>query len=117
MRHSLLAERFVHFWIVEGNRPGDFATYLISDFLWQRFSAISLWILIRESASTSPGLISRDDFRLVGCCAVRACQRPCPSLPVDLCVPHAVRDLTPRQETARYGRGGMQLVRYYCRDR
>ena len=46
----------MHFWIVEGNRPGDFATYLISNFLWQRFSAISLWILIRESASTSPGI-------------------------------------------------------------
>ena len=41
-----LAERFVHFWIVERNRPDDFVTYLISDFSWQRFSAISLWILV-----------------------------------------------------------------------
>jgi hypothetical protein len=41
-----LGERFVHFSVVEGNRPGDFAVYLISDFSWQRFSAISLWILV-----------------------------------------------------------------------
>jgi hypothetical protein len=39
-----LAERFVHFSIVEGNRPGEFVAYLISDFSWERFSAISLWI-------------------------------------------------------------------------
>src|SRR5215831_372077 len=41
-----LAERFVHFWLVEGNRPGDFAAYLISSFSWQRFIAVSLWILV-----------------------------------------------------------------------
>ncbi|MCK3778224.1 hypothetical protein MZK49_16105 [Ensifer sesbaniae] len=41
-----LAERFVHFSLIEGNRPVDFAAYLISDFSWQRFSGISLWILI-----------------------------------------------------------------------
>jgi hypothetical protein len=41
-----LAERFVHFSIIDGNRPGDFAAYLISDFSWHRFSAISLWILV-----------------------------------------------------------------------
>src|SRR4051794_35791449 len=41
-----LSERFVNFWVVEGRRPGDFAAYLISDFSWQRFSAISLWILM-----------------------------------------------------------------------
>ncbi|MBR0827064.1 hypothetical protein JQ596_16100 [Bradyrhizobium manausense] len=41
-----LVERFVRFSVIEGNWPGDFATYLISDFAWQRFSAISLWILV-----------------------------------------------------------------------
>jgi hypothetical protein len=41
-----LAERFVHFSLIEGNRPVHFAAYLISDFSWQRFSAISLWILV-----------------------------------------------------------------------
>ena len=34
----------MHFSIVEGNRPGEFVAYLISDFSWERFSAISLWI-------------------------------------------------------------------------
>ena len=41
-----LAERFVHFWVIEGNRPGNFGTYLVSDFSWERFSAVSLWILV-----------------------------------------------------------------------
>jgi hypothetical protein len=41
-----LVERFVRFCVIEGKWPGDFATYLISDFSWQRFSAISLWILV-----------------------------------------------------------------------
>ena len=41
-----LAERFVHFSIIDGNRSGDFVAYLISDFSWHRFSAISLWILV-----------------------------------------------------------------------
>lgn len=41
-----LAERFVRFWVIEGNSPGDFASYLISDFSWQRFTAISLWIFV-----------------------------------------------------------------------
>jgi hypothetical protein len=40
-----LLERFVHF-VVEGNPPGDFITYLITTFSWHRFSAISLWILV-----------------------------------------------------------------------
>jgi hypothetical protein len=40
-----LAERFVHF-LVEGNRPGDFAAYLMSGFSWHRFIAISLWIFV-----------------------------------------------------------------------
>src|SRR5262245_15555745 len=39
-----LLERFVHF-ALEGNSPGDFSSYLATTFSWQRFSAISLWIL------------------------------------------------------------------------
>ena len=41
-----LAERFVRFSVIEGNWPGDFATYLISDFSWRRFIAISLWVFV-----------------------------------------------------------------------
>ena len=41
-----LGERFVHFSVVEGNPPGEFPGHLISTFSWQRFSAISLWILV-----------------------------------------------------------------------
>jgi len=41
-----LAERFVRFSVVEGNRPSDFATHLVTTFSWRRFVAISLWILV-----------------------------------------------------------------------
>jgi hypothetical protein len=41
-----LLERFVHFSLIERNPPGDFFPYLITTFLWHRFSAISLWILV-----------------------------------------------------------------------
>ena len=41
-----LLERFVHFSVVDGNRPGDFATHLITSFSWRRFTAISLWIFV-----------------------------------------------------------------------
>jgi hypothetical protein len=41
-----LAERFVHFAVVEGHRPSEFAAYLLSSFSWHRFTAISLWILV-----------------------------------------------------------------------
>ena len=41
-----LAERFVHYAVVDGHRPGEFAAYLLSSFSWQRFTAISLWILV-----------------------------------------------------------------------
>jgi hypothetical protein len=41
-----LAERFVHFSVLEGNPPGEFVDYLISSFSWDRFIAISLWILV-----------------------------------------------------------------------
>jgi len=41
-----LVERFVHFSVVDENGPSGFATYLISGFSWQRFSAISLWIFV-----------------------------------------------------------------------
>jgi len=40
-----LLERFVHF-LVEGNSPGDFGSYLITTFSWHRFSAIALWICV-----------------------------------------------------------------------
>jgi len=40
-----LLERFVHF-LLEGNAPGGFGSYLITTFSWHRFSAISLWILV-----------------------------------------------------------------------
>jgi len=41
-----LIERFVRFSVIEGNWPGDFANHLVTDFSWQRFTAISLWILV-----------------------------------------------------------------------
>jgi len=41
-----VAERFVDFSVADGNRPGDFPTYLITSFSWHRFTAISLWILV-----------------------------------------------------------------------
>jgi hypothetical protein len=40
-----LLERFVHF-LLAGNTPVDFLPYLIADFSWRRFAAISLWILV-----------------------------------------------------------------------
>jgi hypothetical protein len=40
-----LAERFVEFLLQEG-RPSGFMDYLISGFHWDRFTAISLWILV-----------------------------------------------------------------------
>jgi hypothetical protein len=40
-----LAERFVHF-SIEGNPPGDFLPYLMSNFSWHRFIAVSLWIFV-----------------------------------------------------------------------
>ncbi len=41
-----LMERFMHFSVIDGNWPGNFPHHLISDFSWQRFTAISLWILV-----------------------------------------------------------------------
>jgi len=40
-----LSERLVHFAVVDGHPPADFPAYLISTFSWNRFTAISLWIL------------------------------------------------------------------------
>ena len=40
-----LLERFVHF-LLEGNAPTDFLSYLNTTFSWHRFSAISLWVLV-----------------------------------------------------------------------
>ena len=36
----------MHFSVIEGNSAGRFSAYLTSDFSWQRFTAISLWILM-----------------------------------------------------------------------
>jgi hypothetical protein len=38
-----LLERFVHF-LLQGNAPADFGSYLITTFSWHRFLAISLWL-------------------------------------------------------------------------
>jgi hypothetical protein len=40
-----LLERFVHF-VLEGNGPGGFGSYLITTFSWHRFLAISLWLFV-----------------------------------------------------------------------
>jgi hypothetical protein len=45
MFFARLFERFVHF-LLEGNSPGEFGSYLITTFSWHRFSAVSLWILV-----------------------------------------------------------------------
>lgn len=41
-----LGERFVHFSLVDGNRPSDFGVHLITTFSWHRFTAVSLWIFV-----------------------------------------------------------------------
>ena len=40
-----LLERFVHF-LLEGNAPGNFGSYLITTFSWHHFLAISLWLFV-----------------------------------------------------------------------
>jgi len=40
-----LLERFVHY-VLEGNGPGGFGSYLITTFSWHRFLAISLWLFV-----------------------------------------------------------------------
>jgi len=40
-----LLERLVHF-LLEGNAPRDFGSYLITTFSWHRFLAISLWLFV-----------------------------------------------------------------------
>lgn len=40
-----LLERFVDF-LLDGNEPADFFTYLVTTFSWHRFAAISLWLLV-----------------------------------------------------------------------
>ncbi|MFL5267107.1 MAG: hypothetical protein ACJ8AH_11020 [Stellaceae bacterium] len=40
-----LLERFVHF-LLEGNSPREFGSYLVTTFSWHRFSAVSLWIFV-----------------------------------------------------------------------
>ena len=41
-----LLERFVHFTVVEHNRPRGFVSDALSTFSWDRFLAINLWICI-----------------------------------------------------------------------
>jgi hypothetical protein len=41
-----LAERFVHFWLIDSNPQSDFVAYLITTFSWHRFVAISLWLFV-----------------------------------------------------------------------
>jgi hypothetical protein len=41
-----ILERFVHFSVVERNPPSEFPSYLIFTFSWDRFGAISIWILV-----------------------------------------------------------------------
>jgi hypothetical protein len=40
-----LLERLVHF-LLEGNSPREFGSYLVTTFSWHRFSAVSLWIFV-----------------------------------------------------------------------
>jgi len=62
-----LAERFAHFSVIDGNWPGDFPAYLLSNFSWRRFIAISLWILvlflIYVTASEFTQLVSPAEMR------------------------------------------------------
>jgi hypothetical protein len=62
-----LLERFVHFSLIERNPPGDFIAYLITNFSWHRFSAVSLWIfvlfLIYVTASEVSHLFGRGELR------------------------------------------------------
>src|SRR5262249_57523597 len=61
-----LLERFAHF-LLDGNSPADFFPYLIEDFSWRRFTAISLWIfvlfLIYVTASEFSGLFGPREMR------------------------------------------------------
>src|SRR5580658_3862584 len=41
-----LLERFVHYSLVEHNRPRGFASYTMSTFSWDRFLAVNLWIMV-----------------------------------------------------------------------
>jgi hypothetical protein len=41
-----LLERFVHYSVVEHNRPRGFASYTMSTFSWDRFLAINLWVMV-----------------------------------------------------------------------
>jgi hypothetical protein len=61
-----LLERFVHFTVVEHNRPRGFASYAMSTFSWDRFLAINLWIcvlfLIYVTASEVAHLFGRKEL-------------------------------------------------------
>jgi hypothetical protein len=61
-----LLERFVHYSVVEHNRPRGFASYTMSTFSWDRFLAINLWImalfLIYVTASEVAHLFGRGEL-------------------------------------------------------
>ena len=62
-----LIERFVHFFVIDGNSPSEFGAYLATTFSWHRFTAISLWILvlflIYETASEFSQLFGPAEMR------------------------------------------------------
>ena len=62
-----IAERFVHFALIEGHPAGDFFPHLAADFSWHRFVAIQLWIfvlfLIYVTASELIQLLGRAEMR------------------------------------------------------
>ena len=66
-----LAERLVHFSVIERNRPSDFAAYLISDFSWQRFT---------ESAVARRFTNQRDTIAVPTICPVAASPMAVPML-------------------------------------
>ena len=61
-----LFERFVHFSVLERNRPAEFFPYLVTTFSWHRFVAVSLWIcvlfLIYVTASEFGHLFGRGEI-------------------------------------------------------
>jgi hypothetical protein len=61
-----LLERFVHFTVIEHNRPRGFLSYAMSTFSWDRFLAINLWIcilfLIYVTASEVAHLFGRGEL-------------------------------------------------------
>jgi hypothetical protein len=63
-------EAFVHFWLVDHNRIGDFLPHMIAIFSWHRFAAIQLWILVLF-------LIYVTASELTTCSATASCDVSC----------------------------------------